>query len=47
VAAGGAHPETVRTAAEVKPALERAMRAIREEGRAAVIDAVLAPSLKA
>ena len=46
-AAGGAHPERIRTAAEVKPALERAMRAIRDEGRAAVIDAVLAPSLKA
>ena len=46
-AAGGAHPETVRTAAEVKPALERAMRAIREEGRCAVLDAVLAPSYRA
>ena len=46
-AAGGAHPETVRTASEVKPALERALRAIREEGRAAVIDAVLAPAFKA
>jgi acetolactate synthase I/II/III large subunit len=46
-AAGGAHPETVRSASEVKPALERAMRAIREEGRAAVIDAVLAPAFKA
>jgi acetolactate synthase-1/2/3 large subunit len=38
-AAGRAHPETVRTVAEVKPALERALRAIRDEGRAAVIDA--------
>jgi hypothetical protein len=37
----------VRSASEVKPALERAMRAIREEGRAAVIDAVLAPAFKA
>ena len=46
-AAGGAHPETIRTAAEVKPALERAMRAIRDEGRCAVIDAVLAPAYKA
>ena len=46
-AAGGAHPERIRTAAEVKPALERAMRAIREQGRAAVIDAVLAPDFKA
>ena len=46
-AAGGAHPERIRTAAEVKPALERALRAIREEGRAAVVDAVLAPDFKA
>ncbi len=46
-AAGGAHPERIRTAAEVKPALERALRAIREQGRAAVIDAVLAPDFKA
>lgn len=46
-AAGGAHPETVRSASEVKPALERAMRAIRDEGRAAVIDAILAPAFKA
>jgi acetolactate synthase-1/2/3 large subunit len=38
-AAGGAHPETVRSVAEVKPALEQALRAIREEKRAAVIDA--------
>jgi len=38
-AAGGAHPETVRSVAEVKPALERALRAIRNERRAAVIDA--------
>ncbi len=46
-AAGGAHPETVRTASQVKPALERALRAVREEGRSAVIDAVLAPAYKA
>jgi acetolactate synthase-1/2/3 large subunit len=45
-AAGGAHAERVTTAAEVKPALERAMKAIKE-GRAAVIDAVLAPSFRA
>jgi acetolactate synthase-1/2/3 large subunit len=38
-AAGGAHAEVVRTAGEVKPALERALRAIREQRRAAVIDA--------
>ena len=38
-AAGGAHPENVRSVAEVKPALERALRAIRDERRAAVIDA--------
>ena len=38
-AAGGAHPETVRSVAEVKPALERALRAVRDERRAAVIDA--------
>ena len=37
-AAGGAHPEIVRSVAEVNPALERALRAVRE-GRAAVIDA--------
>ncbi len=46
-AAGGAHPETVRSASEVKPALERAMRAIRDEGRAAVIDAILPAAFKA
>ena len=38
-AAGGAHPEKVRSVAEVKPALERALHAIRDEKRAAVIDA--------
>jgi acetolactate synthase-1/2/3 large subunit len=41
-AAGGAHPESVRSVAEVKPALARALRAIREEKRAAVIDAHVA-----
>jgi acetolactate synthase-1/2/3 large subunit len=46
-AAGGAHAETVRRASDVEPAVERAMRAIRDEGRAAVIDAVLAPAFKA
>ena len=38
-AAGGAHAETVRSVEEVEPALQRALRAIREEKRAAVIDA--------
>jgi acetolactate synthase-1/2/3 large subunit len=46
-AAGGAHPETVRSASEVVPALQRALRAVRDEGRSAVIDAVLAPSYRA
>ncbi len=41
-AAGGAHPEKVRSVAEVKPALERALRAIRDERRSAVIDAHVA-----
>lgn len=41
-AAGGAHPETVRGVAEVRPALERALRVIREEKRSAVIDAHVA-----
>ena len=40
-AAGGAHAETVRRPEEVAPALERALRAVREERRAAVIDAWL------
>ena len=40
-AAGGAHPETVRRADEVEPALQRALHAIREQGRSAVIDAWL------
>ena len=38
-AAGGAHAETVRGVAELAPAIERALRAIRVEKRAAVIDA--------
>jgi acetolactate synthase-1/2/3 large subunit len=38
-AAGGAHAERVKSIAEVKPALERALQAIRTEKRAAVIDA--------
>lgn len=46
-AAGGAHAERIHAAEEVEPALERALRAVREEGRCAVIDAVLAPSFKA
>ena len=46
-AAGDAHAERVKAVADVKPALERALRAIREEGRAAVIDAVLGPSFTA
>jgi len=41
-AAGGAHPEVVRSVAEVRPALERAIRVIREERRSAVIDAHIA-----
>ena len=41
-AAGGAHPEAVRSVAEVKPALERSLRAIRDERRSAVIDAHVA-----
>jgi acetolactate synthase-1/2/3 large subunit len=40
-AAGNAHPEIVRRPEEVEPALQRALRAIREEGRSAVIDAWL------
>jgi acetolactate synthase-1/2/3 large subunit len=38
-AAGGAHVEVVKSAAQVDGALARALRAIRDEGRAAVIDA--------
>jgi len=41
-AAGGAHAERVASMAEVGPALERALRAIRQEKRAAVIDARIA-----
>jgi acetolactate synthase-1/2/3 large subunit len=40
-AAGGAHPEIVRRVEEVEPALQRALHAVREEGRSAVIDAWL------
>jgi len=42
-AAGGAHAETIERPEQVEPALERALRAIREEGRCAVIDARLTP----
>jgi acetolactate synthase-1/2/3 large subunit len=38
-AAGGAHAEIVRRPEEVEPALERALRAVRDEKRCAVIDA--------
>ncbi len=38
-AAGGAHAEVVTTAAELLPAIERAIFAIRSQRRAAVIDA--------
>jgi acetolactate synthase-1/2/3 large subunit len=41
-AAGGAHPETVRSVAELKPAIERALRAIKSENRSAVIDVHIA-----
>jgi acetolactate synthase-1/2/3 large subunit len=41
-AAGGAHAEVVTAAAEVLPALERALFAIRTQRRAAVIDAHVA-----
>ena len=40
-AAGSAHPEIVRRPDEVGPALERALRAVREAGRCAVVDAWL------
>ena len=40
-AAGGAHIEVGKAAAQVDAALTRALRAIREERRAAVIDAVV------
>jgi acetolactate synthase-1/2/3 large subunit len=40
-AAGGAHAELVRRPDEVEPALERALRAVLEERRCAVIDAWL------
>ncbi|MBX5461982.1 MAG: thiamine pyrophosphate-requiring protein [Steroidobacteraceae bacterium] len=38
-AAGNAHAERISRAEEVEPALERAVRAVREEGRCAVVDA--------
>jgi acetolactate synthase-1/2/3 large subunit len=41
-AAGGAHAQTVKHPEEVEPALAEALRAVREEGRCAVIDAFLA-----
>jgi len=41
-AAGGALALTVKKPDEVEPALQRALRAVREEGRCAVIDAWLA-----
>jgi len=37
-AAGGAHAETVRSVAELEPAIARALKAIREEKRSAVLD---------
>jgi acetolactate synthase I/II/III large subunit len=40
-AAGGALALTVKRAEELRPALERALHAVREEGRCAVIDAWL------
>lgn len=42
-AAGGTHPEIVRQPEEVEPALQRALCAIHEQGRSAVIDAWLPP----
>jgi len=41
-AAGGAHAETVRSVAELQPAIERALNAVRNEKRSAVIDAHIA-----
>jgi len=41
-AAGGAHAEVVRSVADVKPALQRALRAVLQERRSAVIDAHIA-----
>jgi acetolactate synthase-1/2/3 large subunit len=38
-AAGGAHAERVQKASEVAPALQRALNAVKKEGRCAVIDA--------
>jgi acetolactate synthase-1/2/3 large subunit len=39
VAAGGAHGETIKRVDEVEAAVARAVRAVREEGRSAVINA--------
>ena len=41
-AAGGAHARTISRPEEVKPALEGALDAVRNEGRCAVIDARIA-----
>jgi acetolactate synthase-1/2/3 large subunit len=41
-AAGGAHAEVVRSVADVKPALQRALKAVLQERRSAVIDAHVA-----
>jgi acetolactate synthase-1/2/3 large subunit len=43
-AGGGALAQTVRRAEEVEPALQRALQAVREQRRCAVIDAWLAPA---
>ena len=40
-AAGGALAQTIRRADEVEPAVQRALHAVRDEGRCAVIDAIL------
>jgi acetolactate synthase-1/2/3 large subunit len=42
-AAGGAFARTIKHPDEVAPAIEEALRAVRTEKRAAVIDAWLAP----
>ncbi|HET7811436.1 MAG TPA: thiamine pyrophosphate-requiring protein [Steroidobacteraceae bacterium] len=41
-AAGGAHAETVRSVAELQPAITRALQAVRDGKRSAVIDAHVA-----
>ncbi|MEJ1966969.1 MAG: thiamine pyrophosphate-requiring protein [Gammaproteobacteria bacterium] len=41
VAAGGAHGETIKRVDEVEAAVARAVKAVREEGRSAVIDAFI------